>query len=153
VYKKRVKRDKFKIDRSDKGKEKRTFQGIVFDSEMELKFYRDYLLPLKEKGDIVSIILQPKFILQDKFKKYGRIILPIHYVGDFEVVWKDGRNIVYDVKGLPTQEARLKRKAFDYKYPDKTLEWIALSIKYGGWIEYDQLQKLRAKDKKDSKLE
>ena len=149
MYKKRVKRDKFKIDRSENGKKKRTFRDILFDSEMEMKFYRDYLLPLQETGEIVTIILQPKFLLQDKFKKYGKSFLAINYVADYEVVFKDGRNIIFEVKGLPTEAAKIKKKLFDYKYPNRVLEWIALSSKFGGWLQYDELQKLRAKEKKN----
>lgn len=148
MAKKYVKRDKFRREMGENGKEKRTFGEILFDSEMELKFYRDHLLPMKDRGEVVSIILQPKFILQDKFTKYGKNVLPIYYVGDFEVVYSDGRDIVYDVKGLPTEGAKLKRKMFDKRYPDKVLQWVALSIKYGGWLQYDELQKLRSKDKK-----
>jgi hypothetical protein len=43
----------------------------------------------------------------------------------------------------------LKRKMFDYKYPDLTLQWISYSLKDGGWIQYDELKKLRAKRKKE----
>jgi hypothetical protein len=144
---------KFKIDGSEKGKSRRTFQGILFDSEMELKFFRDYLLPLQEKGEITSIEIQPQFILLDKFTKYNRVILPIKYIGDFKVDYSDGREIIYDVKGLPTEGAKLKRKLFDQRYPDKTLIWIALSVKFGGWIEFDKLQKMRLQEKKNKKGE
>jgi len=142
---------KFKIDTSQKGKDRRTFQNILFDSEMELKFFRDYLLPLQEKGEIISIQIQPKFVLLDKFIKYGKVVLPIHYIGDFRVVYSSGEEIIYDVKGLPTEGARLKRKLFDQRYPDKTLIWIALSIKFGGWIEFDKLQKMRLQEKKSKR--
>jgi len=151
VYKKRVKRDKFKIDRSDKGKEKRTFQGIVFDSEMELKFYRDVVLPQKESGIIKSFILQPKYVLQKSYVKNGKKVLPITYVSDYEIEYSDGRVETVDVKGLPTETAKIKLKLFDFVFPDKVLRWIALSAKFGGWIDYFELQKLRAKDKKNSK--
>jgi hypothetical protein len=144
-----VKRDKFKIDRSDKGKRKRTFQNIEFASEMEMKFYRDYLLPLKEKGEIKEIILQPKYVLQNSFTKNGRRYLPIVYVGDYEVVFSDEKKITYDVKGLPTPEAKLKRKIFEKIFPEKILIWIALSQQDGGWIEFEKLQKLRAKRKRE----
>lgn len=144
-----MKRDKFKIDRSDKGKRKRTFQNIEFASEMEMKFYRDYLLPLKEKGEIKEIILQPKYVLQNSFTKNGRRYLPIVYVGDYEVVFSDEKKITYDVKGLPTPEAKLKRKIFEKIFPEKILIWIALSQQDGGWIEFEKLQKLRAKRKRE----
>lgn len=142
------KRDKFKRVMGIEGEIKRTYEGVLYDSEMEMKFYRDYLLPKRATGEIMVIIQQPKFVLQDGFEKHGKNILPINYIGDFEVIFKDGTSIVYDVKGLPTETARIKKKMFDFRYRGKTLIWIALSVKYGGWIEYDALQKKRTKDKK-----
>ena len=148
AYRKKTINSKIKIDTSDKGKLKRTFNGVVYDSEMEMKYHKEYLLPLQKQGIVQSIKLQPKFILQDKFKKYERNILPINYVADFEVVYSDGSIIVVDVKGLPTPEAKMKRKMFDFRYPDKVLQWVALSNIDGGWIQYDDLVKARAKRKK-----
>lgn len=39
---------------------------------------------------------------------------------------------------------------FDYKYPSLKLTWVARSLKYGqdGWINYDELKKLRKENKK-----
>ena len=34
-------------------KERRTFGGIVFDSELEMRYYRDVVLPLVNSGDVV----------------------------------------------------------------------------------------------------
>ena len=145
------KRSKFKIDYSKKGKNKRTYEGKEFASLMELRFYKDYLKPLQEKGMVDSIIIQPKYVLQPSFKKYGKTIQQITLIGDYEVKYSDGRIITYDVKGLPTQESKIKRKMFDFKFPEKTLIWITLS--FGEWIEYDQLQKDRAKRKREKKKE
>jgi hypothetical protein len=140
---------KFKIDNSQKGKYKRTFNGILFDSEMELKFYRDVLIPLQQKGEIKDIILQPKFPLVDGFTKQGKKVLPINYISDFKVLYVDGRIIVYDVKGLPTESAKIKRKLFDNRYRDLRLEWVTLSAQDGGWIKFEDLLKARAKRKKE----
>lgn len=145
------KKSKFGVNVTKKGISKRTFEGIVFDSEMELKYYRDYLLPLKAKGIITKIILQPKFLLQPKFIKNGKVILPINYVADFETHYADGRVVIQDVKGLATVEAKLKKKVFNYVYPEKTLIWISLSVRDGGWIEYDELCRLRSKRKREAK--
>jgi hypothetical protein len=144
-------RNKFKIDRSKKGKAKRTFEGREFASNMELKFYKDYLIPLREEGVIKNIIVQPSYILQDGFTKDGRRVLPIKYISDYEVEYSDGKVVTYDVKGLPTSEARLKKKMFDYRFPDRILVWIALSVQDGGWIEYGELSKIRAKRKRERK--
>jgi len=143
-----LKRSKFKVNITKKGIEKRTFKGIIFDSEMELKYYRDYLIPLQEQKIVTKIILQPKYLIQEKFNKYGKVILPINYVADFEVFYADGKNIIVDIKGFPSSDAKLKRKLFDYKYPQKTLQWISLSKINGGWLLYEDLIKIRSKRKR-----
>lgn len=33
---------------------KRTFDGIVFDSEMEMKYYKDVILPAVKSGEIIK---------------------------------------------------------------------------------------------------
>ena len=146
---KKKKRDKFNNGKDEKSKLKRTFENILFASELEMKFYRDYLLPLKEQGIIEKIILQPVYVLQEKYTKQGKTILPIKYVGDFEVFFSDGRVITYDPKGFASQEAILRRKIFDKIFPEKTLIWISWSSCDGGWTDYDTLKKMRAKRKKE----
>jgi hypothetical protein len=143
-----IKKDKYNVSKEEKNKEKRTHDGILFSSEMEMKFYRDVLIPEKQSGIIKNIIIQPKYLLQPKFQKNGKNYQPINYVGDFEVEYSDGTIVTFDVKGLSTETAKIKKKIWDYVYPNRKLEWITLSQKYGGWIEYETLQKLRSKNKK-----
>jgi len=145
---KNAKKSKFNIKNDEKSQKKRTFNGIIFDSEMERKYYTDVLLPLKESGEVVSIEIQPKFILQESYIKYGRKILPIYYVADFQVVYKDGHQETIEIKGFATEIARAKRKIFDYVYANRILKWLTLSVKYGGWIDYSELQRLRRMDKR-----
>lgn len=45
-------RTKFNVD---KDKDKRTFAGIVFDSQLEMKYFRDVLCPRVESGDVVHL--------------------------------------------------------------------------------------------------
>jgi hypothetical protein len=146
-----IRKTKFNIDNSSKNIDKRTFDGIIFASEMEMKYYRDILLPLKKMGQILSIQIQPEYLLQPKFSKYGKNYQDVKYVGDFEVEYSDHKIVSIEVKGLATETAKLKRKLFDYAYPKKVLQWISFSGKYGGWIDYDELQKLRAKSKRKKK--
>ena len=49
-------------------KERRTFDGIVFDSELEMKYYRDVVQPKVNSGEIVKYELQKKYELQPAFK-------------------------------------------------------------------------------------
>lgn len=86
--------------------------GITFDSKMEAKFYL-YLLSKFGKGDIV---LQPEFILQEKFKdENGNSVRQIKYIADFYVKSID---IYFDVKGVLTPIFALKYKILKQKYPD-----------------------------------
>jgi hypothetical protein len=142
------KRSKFNVDTSGKGKDKRTYDGILFDSEMEMKYYRDYLLFEKECGNIIDIKVHPRYILQESYVKNGKKILPIFYELDFEYVTSSGETFLIDIKGMELSDAKLKRKIFDYKYPDKNLKWIAYSRLDGGWVETDKIKKGRSQRKK-----
>ena len=57
-------RTKFNVDKDVDG---RTLDGVVFDSALELRYYRDVLLPLVESGDVVEYELQRPYELQPKF--------------------------------------------------------------------------------------
>lgn len=138
-------RSKFNVS---KDKEKRSCDGIVFDSILEMKYYRDVLCPLVKSGDVVSYELQKPYELQPKFTHDGKSVQPIKYVADFYIVFKDGHEEVIDTKGCPDSVAILKRKMFWYHYPDVDYRWICYSKMDGGWVEYELVKKRRAEDKK-----
>jgi len=144
-------KNKYNVGNGDKNIEKRSYSGIIFASEMERNYYVNVLLPLKESGEILNIIIQPSYLLQPKFSKYGKNYQDIKYVSDFEVEYKNHDIVTVEIKGLPSETAKLKRKFWDYVYPNRTLVWISFSAKYGGWLDYDELQKLRLKNKRDKK--
>lgn len=137
-------RTKFNVD---KNTEKRTYNGIVFDSILEMKYYRDVLLPKVESGEVINYVLQKPYELQPKFVHNGKAIRPIQYVADFYIVYKDGREEVIDTKGYGDQVAILKRKIFWYHYPDVDYKWVTYVKKYGGWIDYEEYKKLKKIDK------
>ena len=110
-------RSKFNVD---KDKSKRSYNGIIFDSVLEMKYYRDVLCPLVESGEVISYELQKPYELQPKFVHDGKTVLPIKYVADFVVTYKNGVTEVIDTKGMPDSVAILKRKLFWYCYPDIT---------------------------------
>jgi len=128
--------------------------GITFSSDLEFKYYK-YLLDLQEQGIIKQIELQPKFQLQEKYnrKSDGKSILAIYYISDFRVTYNDNSVQVIDTKGDPDNIAILKRKMMEYLYPDIDFHWIAYSKQdsENGWIEYDELKKLRSTRKKAKK--
>lgn len=128
---------------------KRTCDGIVFDSVMEMKYYRDVVLPLVESGSITKYELQKPYELQPKFSHDGSTVRAIVYVADFYIEYADGHSEVIDIKGCPDSVAKLKRKMFWYTYPDTTYKWVTYVKKFGGWLEYEDVQKARARQRKE----
>ena len=94
----------------------------VFDSIAESRRYKELAL-LEKAGEIENLQLQPKFLLQESFKKNGKTYRKIEYIADFMYEEK-GKVIVEDVKGMETKEFKIKRKLFEYKYPDLELKLI-----------------------------
>ncbi|MDQ0414199.1 DUF1064 domain-containing protein [Mesobacillus stamsii] len=129
---------------------KTSIDGFTFDSKVEGEYY----LKLKEKqrtGEILAFELQPKFLLQNGFRKEGKWIHPIHYIADFEVTYPDGRVEIVDIKGQTTQVFDLKKKLFYAKHPDKTLKLLKKVNKYGGFIELDEYARIKKEEKKNAK--
>ena len=141
----KMERSKFNVD---KDKEKRTHDGIVFDSLLELRYYRDVLCPKVESGEVAHYELQKKYTLQPGFKRNGKTVLPITYVADFYIEYADGHIEVIDTKGCPDSVAKLKRKLFWHTYPDIDYRWITYVKKWGGWLEYEAVQALRNEEKR-----
>lgn len=135
----------------DKGVEGRTCNGITFDSAVEMRFYRDVVLPGIEAGDITHYELQKPYELQPKFKHNETTVRAIVYVADFYLEYSDGRKEVIDIKGFPDSIAKLKRKMFWYTYPDLTYRWLSYVKKYGGWVEYEERERLKKIDKTNKK--
>ena len=120
--------------------------GIVFDSKIEANYY-EHLKWLLEHKEIKSFSLQPRYLLQEAFKKNGRTYRKIEYIADFEIHHLDGSIEVVDVKGMETEAFKIKKKLFEKKYPHK-LSLITYVKKYGGWIELEELKKRRKQAKK-----
>lgn len=144
-----LERSKYNVD---KDTEKRTYNGIVFDSVLEMRYYRDIILPGVESGNVKKYELQKKYVLIDGFQRNGKRVLPITYVADFYVEYADGHIQVVDIKGMPDTTAKLKRKLFWYVYPDIDYVWITYVKKYGGWGLYDDFAKRRRDEKRAKKL-
>ena len=94
----------------------------VFDSAKEAQRYRELKL-LEKAGEISNLELQPRFLLQDSFKKNGRTYRKVEYVADFQYV-ENGKTIVEDVKGIQTDVFKLKHKIFEKTYPNLELRII-----------------------------
>lgn len=123
------------------------YDGIIFDSKTECEYYKELMSKVKS-GEIKSFSIQPRYILQDKFTKYGKNYREITYSPDFMIVNNDDSITLVDVKGYSTPASELRKKLFDFQYPTIQLIWLTYVKKYGGFIEIDQLKKLRKDNKK-----
>lgn len=132
-------------------KDERTYDGIVFASALEMRYYRDVVLPLFQSGEITRYELQKEYILQPKYTNEGKVIRPITYVADFYVEYADGRTEVIDTKGFADPVAQIKKKMFMYQHPDLPYRWITYVKKWGGWRDYDDVKKLRKEAKNTAK--
>ena len=103
----------------------KNFNGIKtkFDSKAEYQRFL-YLKNLEENGIITELKMQTKFLLQEKYTNAKKEkIQAINYKADFTYK-KDGKWIVEDVKGFITNEFKLKKKMFEFKYPELTIDII-----------------------------
>lgn len=117
------------------------YKGFVFDSKIECDYYQ-YLERNLGKG-YDHIELQPRYELIPKFDNQRKT----EYIADF-ALWKNNKLIeVIDVKGMPTEVAKI----FRYQNREIPLTWICKAPKYTGqeWITYDELIKVRRKRKKE----
>lgn len=103
------------------GSKKTVIDGITFDSKREADRYYELKL-LEIAGKIKDLKLQHQFVLQPPFKKNGKTIRAITYIADFTYFdLEKMKNVVEDVKGYKTDVYSLKKKMFEYKYPDLTI--------------------------------
>lgn len=147
---------KYKVSITAKGKQDRqsidfkTGEILTFSSKLEKQFYDEIVVVGMKNGTLRDYKLQTKYLLQPKFKYQGQCIREINYISDFDLYFSNGSFQVIDTKGLPTPDAKIKAKMFKYIYPDITFKWMSYT-KSTGWIEYEELQKVRKQRKKKGK--
>lgn len=134
-----------------KDKADRTYKGVVYDSVMEMKYFRDVIEPQYESGWIKYYERQKSYVLLNNFRRNGQFIYGITYVADFYVEYINDTIEVIDVKGCPDDVAKMKRKLFWQIYPDIDYRWVTYNKAHGGWVDYDELQKLKRAEKKEKK--
>lgn len=99
-----------------------TVNGKVFDSKKEAKRYLE-LIKLEQAGLIKDLETQKKFLLLDTFKKNGKTYKQISYYADFVYTSVyEKKTIVEDVKGVRTEGYKIKRKLFEFIYPNLTIK-------------------------------
>ena len=138
-----------KYNTSTKKKDKPVYNGISFDSKDEMLYYQ-FLESEVKKNRISRFDHQVKMVLIDKYQIFLKKVRAAEIVIDFRVILSDGSVIFQDVKGFPSDKAKLQRKIFEWRY-GVPLQWITLSNIDGCWIDYDELKKRRAKRKRDGK--
>lgn len=96
--------------------------GIKFDSRKEADRYLDLKL-LNKLGLIKELELQKTFELQPKYvNNKGEHIRAITYKCDFFYYdTKKKQYIVEDTKGFKTEVYKIKKKLFEYVYPNLTI--------------------------------
>ncbi|USK54262.1 DUF1064 domain-containing protein [Cytobacillus solani] len=99
------------------GNKKTMVDGITYDSRAEAIYYNQ-LKWKKHAKQIKDFKLQPRYLLQDSFKKNGKTYRKIEYIADFEVTNLDGSTQIIDKKGVITKEFAIKQKLFELKYMD-----------------------------------
>ena len=105
---------------------KTVVDGITFDSRLEAARYRELKL-MERAGAIQALTLQPEFELQPAFKKNGKTYRKITYRADFSYfLVKEDKVIVEDTKGFKTDVYSLKKKLFEYRYPDLTIREVKM---------------------------
>lgn len=98
--------------------------GVTFDSKREARRYCE-LKVRADAGEIAGLVLQPRFELQPGFEKGGKKYRKIEYVADFMYTDLEiEETFVEDVKGMKTDVYKLKKKLFEYQFPNLNITEI-----------------------------
>ena len=108
-----------------KYKNKKTIvDDIQFDSKLEANRYKELKL-LQKSGKIKELQLQPSFELIPSFKKNGKTFRKSTYKADFSYIdTATGETVIEDTKGFITELYKLKKKLFEYKFPNLSIKEI-----------------------------
>lgn len=103
---------------------KTIIDGIVFASKLEAKRYTELKL-LEKQGIIKDLELQPSYDLIPSFKKDNKTYRKSTYKADFSYFdIENNKTIVEDTKGFKTPVYMLKKKLFEYNYPNLTIREV-----------------------------
>jgi len=107
-----------------------------FSSKLEADRYV-YLKGRENRGEISDLDVQPRFMLQDKFKAGKKAIRAIHYIADF-IYLEEDQVVVEDTKGFKTPDYKLKMKLFLNTY--QNIVFIEVGKKRKEFVEvaYDR---------------
>lgn len=142
---------KYNVDHTVVGKAQRTYDGVVYDSKLEMAAYRDWIEPMLRSGEITKVERQVKYELQPAFTSNDEKYRPILYKSDFDLYYPDGTKWVVDIKGMVKPIDRLHEKMLRYRYPGIHFDFIGYSKIDGGWVSVDTITRGR-KERKKAKL-
>lgn len=94
------------------------YDGIYFDSKLEKARYIQLKI-LEKAKEIKELRRQVTYVIQPSYKKNNKTIRSINYIADF--VYYDlrkNKTIIEDTKGFKNEVYKIKKKIFEYKYPD-----------------------------------
>lgn len=144
VYKK----DKYNVDKSKEKQDKRTYKGIVWASDLELRFYKEVVEIGLANGTIKDCKLQVKYELLPSFVHNGKKYNGINYVSDFDLTMSGGHKYVIDTKGFVKPMDIIKEKLLLTKYPNIDFWMVGFSKIDGGFVSMDIIKKGRTERKK-----
>jgi hypothetical protein len=104
---------------------KHAYNGMIFDSGIELERYQDLEL-LQAAGEITDLQRAPTYTLIKTFKRGGVTYRAVKYTPDF-TFRRAGQVIVEEVKSKGTKQARdymLRVKLFLSVFPDVVFEEV-----------------------------
>lgn len=106
------------------GNKKIIIDGIEFDSKLEGNRYCQLKI-LERAKEIKDLRRQVQYVIQPSYRKNNKTIRPIYYIADFVYYdIKKGKTIIEDTKGYRNEIYKLKKKMFEYKYPDLEISEI-----------------------------
>lgn len=106
-----------KPGRSKYNAKKTEVDGIIFDSKKEAKRYTELKI-LEQTGEITGLQRQvPYELIPEQRDESGKVLeQACRYKADFVYRTKDGKEVVEDAKGAPTEVYKIKRKLMLEKF-------------------------------------
>jgi len=88
--------------------------GYLFDSKVEARYYGNYIKPRLMAGEIIDLVIHPRYDLHVEGFKICAVIF------DFEYTIKETlERVIDDVKGADNEKSKRKRQHFEAQYGRK----------------------------------
>jgi Protein of unknown function (DUF1064). len=110
-----AKRSKYGVDTSAKGKEARTYKGILYASKHEMEVFRDWVEPQERMGLITNVQRQVGFDLHAATPGGFSVKVGV-YKADWTAQDRQGRLLVIEAKGMATPLWKRNLAHFEAEY-------------------------------------